>query len=702
MTSFQYASPKDSTNFCDSIYDILGEIEFHEKSKKLSYGNVASVVDIEASSFYKDDEKRACMYAWVFGINGRCIRGRTWGELLSVIDIVSKYYKLSSKKRLIIYIQNLSYEFQWFQHYFKWKKVFSLDTRKPVQAITECGIEFRCSYQLTGLSLECMGEELVKYKVNKKVGDLDYNLIRHSKTPLNNKEWGYILNDGLVVMAKIQEEIERLGSITKIPLTKTGYVRELCKENCLKGESRFEYNSLMRTLTITVDNYNQLKRTYSGGFTHSNVNYVEDICYDVDSFDFTSSYPAVMVSEKFPMSKAHRYKPIDEKDFIDMLNGFCCMFDVEFHNIQSTVEYENYISLSRCIKADNYVINNGRIVEAKTIKISLTEQDFFIISKMYKWDYIDISNFNYFYKDYLPKPLIETILQLYKDKTELKGVPEKLEAYMVSKNMINAIYGMSVTDPCRDEIIYDNKWIEKPANIEEQISNYNRNNQRTLFYAWGVWVTAYARRNLFTGIMEFKNDYIYSDTDSIKVFNANKHKQYILDYNKNVTEKIRKCLKKYDLPLSLASPKTIHGKSKPLGVWDYEGKYTRFKTLGAKRYITEKDGEISITIAGVNKKSGVEYLKHKYGDNTNIFNNFTEDLYFPSSYYIDEEEKCASGKLCHTYIDELIEGDITDYMGNKWYYYEESSVHLENTEYTLSLADDFIKLILGIKESHMV
>ena len=33
------------------------------------------------------------------------------------------------------------------------------------------------------------------------------------------------------------------------------------------------------------------------------------------------------------------------------------------------------------------------------------------------------------------------------------------------------------------------------------------------------------------------------------------------------------------------SPKTIKGETKTLGVWDFDGFYTDFKTLGAKRYI---------------------------------------------------------------------------------------------------------------------
>ena len=339
MKNLDYCIPQNSKTFYNNINDILCDIKFIKKGRTCELSNVASVFDIEASSFYKGEEKQCCMYAWVFGLNGRCIRGRTWNEFIELINNLVEVYDLSLNKRLIIYVHNLSYEFQWFKNYFEWEKVFSIDNRKPIYAITKNGIEFRCSYLLTNYSLETLGNNLHKYKVSKKVGDLDYKLIRHSKTPLTEKEWGYILNDGLVVMAHIQEEIERLGDITKIPLTNTGYVRNLCREKCLKGDNKFSYVRLMKTLKLTKEDYLQLKRTYMGGFTHANINYVDKVVNNVFSIDFTSSYPAVMLSEKYPMSKAFSVDIKDEKDFRDCLNAFCCMFDCKFYKNIFVITY---------------------------------------------------------------------------------------------------------------------------------------------------------------------------------------------------------------------------------------------------------------------------------------------------------------------------------------------------------------------------
>ena len=45
-------------------------------------------------------------------------------------------------------------------------------------------------------------------------------------------------------------------------------------------------------------------------------------------------------------------------------------------------------------------------------------------------------------------------------------------------------------------------------------------------------------------------------------------------------------------------PKTNNGIKKLIGVWDFDGSYSRFKTLGAKRYLVEyKDTkELEITV----------------------------------------------------------------------------------------------------------
>lgn len=253
---------------------------------------------------------------------------------------------------------------------------------------------------------------------------------------------------------------------------------------------------------------------------------------------------------------------------------------------------------------------------------------------------------------------------------------------------------MAVTDIVRVDHPFSGHWLEpeevEKKYLETEIDKYNISPSRFLSYPWGVWVTAYARKNLFTAIFECKSDYIYSDTDSVKIINADKHKGYFEAYNNHITRKLENALDYHDLDPVLIRPKNIKGEEKPLGVWSFDGYYSRFKTLGAKRYLVEYDDtkEIQLTVAGLNKKICVPYLLKKYGKD-GIFEHFANGLYIPPG---------ETGKMTHTYIDTLREGDITDYTGKTAHYKEKSCVHLENSDYSLSLAREYVEYFIGLRE----
>lgn len=711
----------------DRIYDISEYQEFIRNSfsdikkigsnKKIFYYNMPNSFDIEVTSFteYNSEsnqlEKRASMYEWTLGLNGNVIIGRNWFEFFNLYDAIVERIMPDLNHRIIIYIHNLSYEFQFIRKWFEWSEVFSLDDREPVYAVTTDGIEFRCSYILSGYSLAKLADQLVKYKFNKMVGDLDYDIKRNSLTPLSEKEIKYCVNDVKVVMAYIKEIMERDGNIAKIPNTKTGYVRNYCRNMCLytdkshKKSDRFKYKkyrNLMQQLTLNVEEYKLLKEAFAGGFTHANYFYSNRLVKNVTSYDFTSSYPAVMCSEKFPMSRGLKVKITSKEQFEELLENYCCLFEAKFINISATTSYEHYLQKAKSWELAGETVDNGRIVEANILSTTITDIDFEIIQRMYEWEELKIGTFYIYEKAYLPPDLVKAVLYLYKDKTTLKDVEGMEAEYMNKKEMVNAAYGMMVTDIVRDEILYEenNEWKKEKPNIEEAIDKYNNSKKRFLSYPWGVWVTAYARRNLFTGIIEFGDDYIYSDTDSIKVLHINNHIDYINEYNEWVTEKLKYAMESNQIDFGMTRPKTIYGEEKPLGVWDFDGFYSRFKTLGAKRYMSYGKKGYSLTVAGLNKKVAMPYLIRIYFttmaknvidksiDVKTPFDLFTNELYIPSEY---------TGKKTHTYIDDEHKGILTDYLGNKCEYYEKSAINISPCEFTLSLSDEYLRFLRGAR-----
>lgn len=682
------------TEFLIKVNELLSSEWLVRDNKRVEYYNVPAGFDIEVSSFYqgekKPENKRGIMYIWQFGIFNLVTTGRTWKEFEILISMIQKILSLDENRRLIVYVHNLPYEFQFIRKHFDWEEVFILTDRKPVYATTG-GIEFRCSLKLAGgKALANVAKDLQKYKVEKAVGNLDYELIRTPLTPLTEKELLYCENDIRVILCYIQEKIEQDGDITKIPLTNTGYVRNYCRKECY---SRWKpYRKVMESLTLEADEYSQLKRAFQGGFTHANAHYVGKVLDKVGSHDFTSSYPAVMVLEKFPMAKAdYISNGVNESELMELLITRCCIFDIEIWGLMPKLFNEHPISRYKCPVCENAIVDNGRIVMAEHIITTITEQDFFVYTEFYTWDRIEIKNLRTYQKNYLPKNFVQSVLNLYEKKTVLKDVEGEEINYMISKNMINAAYGMMVTDPIRDELMYsDNTFYTIPKNIIEGIDRYNTNIRRFLFYPWGVWVTAYARANLFSGIIEMGNDYVYSDTDSIKSLNTDRHENYFNTYNAQILQKIELASKYHNIDKALFAPYTKKGKKKIIGIWDDEGVYDKFKTLGAKRYLTMKgvqstEPKYMITLAGSNKKKTKEYLVET-GD---PFGNFTNGLSIPPE---------NSGRLILSYIDNETSGIIEDMYGVPYEYHELSSIHMEKSEYNLSMSEEFIRYLEGLHD----
>ena len=645
-----------------------------------------------------DVNKVAIMYCWQFAIDGKVIFGRTWEEFLKLIELI--HNKTDLQTRMLVYVHNLAFEFQFMRCLLTWHKVFSIAPRKPIYAITNYGIEFRCSYILTNYSLAKLGEQLNTYKIEKLTGNLDYKKERTPATPLKWEEIKYCINDVLLLNAYIQEQVTKERYISYIPLTATGYCRRYTRKMCLYGTDKAKrneqfkkYRGLMDTLQIqSVDEYKQLKRAFSGGFTHAGIYHSMKECRDVDSIDFTSSYPFVCLSSaNFPMSSAMEVKPESRAQFEHYLKYYWCMFDVEFIGIYPTFLNENYISASHCFTKEKAVTNNGRIVSADRIRLTITHIDFDIIRRTYKWAHMTVKNMRIYQKGYLPKELIKAIIKLYQDKTRLKGVNGKEQEYQNGKALLNSVYGMMVTDISKDEIIYSDTWDTKEADVEKDLKKYNNSTKRFLFYPWGVHIVKEATYNLWLGILNFccngANDYIYSDTDSIKCFNMDKHMDFIKAYNDQCIKKLKLMCKRLDIDYAELEPVTIKGEKKPLGVYDHDGHYERFKTLGAKRYMVQEDGKVNITVSGVNKRVAVPYLLDKYGKG--IFDAFNTGLEIPAG---------KTGKLTHVYIDSFQSGVIIDYLGNEWKYREQPpGVYLEDTAYYFDIASDYIDYIKGVQ-----
>lgn len=82
----------------------------------------------------------------------------------------------------------------------------------------------------------------------------------------------------------------------------------------------------------------------------------------------------------------------------------------------------------------------------------------------------------------------------------------------MEKAKFNSIYGMCVTNNIRDEVIFDNNlgWDEKELTNEKIIAELENEYKRPfLSYAYGIYVTAYARRNLIQNLIALDEYCLY-------------------------------------------------------------------------------------------------------------------------------------------------------------------------------------------------
>lgn len=657
------------------------------KGKRKFYDTNIYSFDIETSSYIElngkvypalyydklsDKDKSSCikrthMYIWMFGINDIVYYGRTWDELKQFLKRLDEH--ISDVK--YVFIHNLAFEFQYLKSNFHFSEVSARKSRKVISAIMrDYNIILKCSYMMSNVALQYL-PKMFNLPVEKKIGDLDYSLIRNPNTPMSEKELGYCEYDCLVLYHYILKELEVYEDVKHIPSTNTGKVRRELQD---LTRTDFKYRRIVKkAINTNPIIYNRLCESFLGGYTHANWIYADEVLKDVDSYDIASSYPYVLVSQKYPNSEF-------QKCFIkrreQMSKGLCYLLVVKFRNVKCKY-FNNFISASKCRNLRGAKYDNGRLISASEFEMTLTDIDFYFYLDTYDLEY-EILECYCASKNYLPKTLIEFILNKYVGKTELKGVKDKEMEYGRIKGMYNSIYGMSVTNNIRDEVIYDDLtglWEEIPLSNEDIIKKLESEKKKAfLSFAYGVWVTAYARDNLLRRVIANDDYVVYCDTDSCKLVKGY-DKKVFEDYNKQVEERINFVCKILKLDANKYAPSDINGNKHMMGLFEKECNYEEFITQGAKKYAYKIDGNIHITIAGV-PKSGAKAIKDLH--------DFKDDFIFKYS---------DTNKNLVMYTEEQSPIEVTDYLGLKYLVTDKSGCCILPNTYKLSKSLDYANLI---------
>lgn len=696
--SFIYAADflKNPKKYLWQKYDII---------KGSKYLNVGSGFDIETTRI---DEHHSTMYMWQYAIGSLVIIGRKWHEFTDTLDVISSILDLSDDRKLLTFVHNLSFEWQFIHKHLNFKydkkykrlKVFATEERKIIYFETVQNIEFRDSLILTQRPLDKLASGY-NLSTKKLVGDIDYSLKYYTETPLDNNHLAYAINDVKILVEFFGKYANRefLSKQIKLPLTMTGIVRDELKRTfkSLPKDERERYKRDLQRAYPTEEEYKSImKWLFRGGYVHANGAAADETLINLlmGSQDFKSSYPAILLHEDLPfefVKKPKKYFDIikSNRKWIAK-NSFYGLFKIT--NIHA--KYPHTIeSFSKLVKYDSQslVLDNGRLLSCNEIYVLLTEYDYLLYNDFYNFETIEcVSELRVAEKKPLPKWFKDIILKYFYLKETLEK--DSLE-YKIAKSKLNSLYGMCVTSLLNRNLSYNAN--ESKFDLLPPEKTFDELKKKEILSPYtGIYTTAIARYNLLHyGFYKFcksksYSQALYGDTDSIKYTNIIGN-QYIFDCYNDKMQRINNTMYVGNYNREIF---------KDLGKFDFEHKYYKFKTLGAKRYIysevdyNKKSNKYElvdcVTVAGCRKGKLQEYCKEK---DLNMYDTFTNKL------QLDEKH---SGKKTTHYNDDPFILTVKDEFGNIQQIEELSCVTLNDIPFTMKVTQDYIDTILYLKEKN--
>lgn len=623
--------------------------------------------DIETT---KINDHLTFMYGWQFGLSNIVIWGETWEEVILLFDFLKAQFQFRKSHRLLVFVANLGYEWQFAKHYLNVTQAFLKEKREPIEIEHDEFIILKECLSWGG-SLEKLAQDytdLIKLK-----GDLDYSIYRESYYNFTEEhEWQYIDFD-VLTLTHFGEWYYKTFSKTPQSMTKPITIQSSIRNTFYdKAKDTQDLDKMKRSLIKDSRQYKILvNNVYRGGFVHSNKLYVntpviyEDLGVKLWSYDFTSSYPSVMCVSKMPwkFNNCINKRMYDVENILKSdLEEYAYIGKFKFRNIRAKTSH-SIESSSKTIpvikdKDPRGIIDNGRINKFEgDLIVWLTEQDLLSYNDFYAWDKCEVMELWQSKKEYLPKYIIDVLIEkyFYKDYNKKHDLP-----YAQEKAILNSLYGVCCAKmPLGEIYIKDGNAYSTIDREEEEtdeeyknridqlyVDTYNKDiesEKKTLLAQWGVYISSIARRNLLETVFkleETNNPVLYCDTDSIKFLDYNNGIKIIEEYNKKQTEKIKAFCKRTGSDFNIFYD---------LGSFDCEYKdgIKAFKTLGCKRYlhVYDEKGEThyQCTVAGLPKSDYIDAYKPQNDANYREF----------LTPFKDGLEMDETSKLTSCYVDEL-------------------------------------------------
>lgn len=583
-----------------------------------------------------EDDLCGWIYQWACASGDTIWNGRTPEQLIEFLKNVIEVNDINEDKKLVVFVHNLAYDHEYLVQYlieaFGVPKLIATGKHKIIQASYDNGLVFRCTYRLTNKSLEKWSKDLgTKHK--KLIGFVDYDDIHYQDSSLTYKDYAYQWNDVIVMREALAIQLNMYNdNISTIPLTSTGYIRRKVQRNYKKANDKNGNKERRNFLStrMTPEVYSLHRAEMAGGLTHGN-RHIANTKVSVNQFypyikhrDFESHYPTQQKIHKFPVGKwilEYRYTDkhkLDQEYFHYIMKTKAILMRVVIKNLRVksnkvVLPYASLDKFTKCYESGTrFTQDNGRILEmyGGSAEVVLNEIDFKWLRRQYTFEYAIIELWSCKLAP-LPQYILDVVDELYADKTNLKRkVRELKEAkasdydiieaelnLLICKQLLNGIYGMSATDPVRDEYTLNEsgEWTTVAGNVEAMLNTYYKSVKNNMRYSFGCWTTAYARDELmsfYEYIQEAGGVFLYADTDSIFYLSNDKVEQALADLNQSLRDQAER--EGFYTFLD-------NGEKHYYNRFDDENDNIKeFKYLHAKCYgVVNADDRLNITIAGV-------------------------------------------------------------------------------------------------------
>ena len=635
------------------------------KFSKIKTLDTPIYVDTETSWNHDPDEP----ITWIVSIQV-CFNGKTYFfrrpmEFIEFLSGIVQTYNINTERRILIVIHNQSYDLSYLLPYiqlylpYKDERSCILSDSNKIVNYRQGGLDFRCSYILTQKSLEKLGEQFnVAHK--KKVGLYDYDSIHFQDDNFTQNEIDYAIYDVISLAECFDAQMKLHGDNTAtVPLTHTGYIRRKLRLSCRKD--RYYRERYFTKTKLNADSYLFCRGAYSGGYTHNNRNMRERVIKPSDygmkylkHRDFRSHYPTQMRIHDQPLGKPQIYYDITDASS-RLLNPDISIDEIlslspRFTTITAlainkcTLKDKNFpmpiMQKSKLHFEENEVhlfkvwADNGR-VRTITCKdpnkyciLYVFNQTLELLQKQYNIDGIICKVYRIQNKP-LPKCISDVIDDLFRSKSDLKYKVKECEEkfgtfaeetynakaeLMLSKSLLNAIYGCCCFDPVRDNYdidyekndpVFVTNRTDTPEEIQKALDDYYKSRNNFLPYPLGCAITEWAKYELFeyAEIIGFEN-ILYCDTDSIFYLS---------------NDEIEKRVEVLNAKKQKTAPYVVDSKGKRIyyNVFEEEPDLLAFKGLHSKCYgvvAKDKNGdpELQLTVAGVPAKTLIKMVKGKH------------------------------------------------------------------------------------------